>query len=153
MKKQIITALGIFLFGIILVTAQAVLNNRDITLTKTEKLNLESINLGDYSTTDYEMNGNYSRCLNKKVCGDREIKDCYFENVVVEENQTDADYVCGMIIVQDCKNVINTCSGYITEAELDSWEETKMKKIANVTAERKLNDDPEKVSEGVTTIK
>ena len=124
------------------------LNNRDLSLTREQKTSLESINLADYSTTDYLLNGNYSRCLNKEVCQVEQVEFC---DGNWDDKINDTIYECYDIPVTKCRNVINTCSGYMEESKLDSWEEEKLKRIADVTITR--NNPPEIVREGITTIK
>jgi len=149
MKKQMITLiLGILLVGTV-IAGGLILNNREISLTKTEKQDLESINLGNYNTVDYEKDGLYQRCLSKEICSYRIIEGCYFNPI----NETDSVYICENKTIPDCESFINTCSRYMNKSSLDSWEEARIKNIANATAERRLRNNPEKVKEGVTTIK
>lgn len=144
MKKQII----IFMFTILLVgtiTAGISLNNRDLSLSKEQKSNLESINLKSYNTIDYELNGKFQRCLSKEICSERIVEVCDWDEEFLVR-------VCNETLVNDCKSVINKCSNYMDESLLDDWEKDVLINIAEATEERKINDKT-KVSEGVTNIK
>ncbi len=147
MKKiTIVTLVTLLLVTTIIAQVGISLNNREInTLTKTQTTALENINLKDYNTTDYELDGKYKRCLNKKNCVDSIVEVCDLPNQAEEE-------VCENVTLTKCYNVINSCSNYITnESLLDEWEENKIGRIANVTIQR--NNIPVKVREGVSTIK
>ena len=56
------------------------------------------------------------------------------------------------VTITTCRNVINTCSGFMDEDLLNDWETKRMEGIANATIERQNRDEVIKVTEGVVTI-
>ncbi len=137
-KKISAVIISIFLV-VVLVYAQAI-DNKNLETSKEYKTALESINLGDYSYWDNQQGDLFQRCLYKEICTDSIVE-------IEDENMTLKN-----VTITTCRNVINTCSGFMDEDLLNDWETKRMEGIANATIERQNRDEVIKVTEGVVTI-
>lgn len=114
----------ILLVGTVIAGVGISLNDRDIDLSDTEKDALTNINLDSYATSDFS------------------------QVHIVNGSEVTLYKRCLNKV-----NAINTCSGYMNESSLDSWEETRIKGIATATINRNSKTEELKVSEGTTTIR
>ncbi len=135
MRKIIILMLALLLVGSVIATIT--INNRNITLSKDYSNEAKLKDLETYNIVDYQKGNLYQRCLEKEKCSE--------EIVFVEEINEN-------VVIQNCKSIINTCSSFMNQLDLDIWEEKRIEKILNASIERKT-ESKEKIGEGVTTIK
>ena len=144
MKKQNILKLTAMIFLITIVTAGVVSDiNKTISLTAEQSKNLKDLGLDNYTTTDYILSiEENERCLTKYNTINTCKKFPTYYNECSLFNETNEECLILEKIYYTEQEMINI---------LDSWEEQRIKQIADVKSERDSRTK-EKIREGTTTI-
>ena len=130
-KKLLYIITGIFILSI--VSAGIILNNKEIFLDEKIVNELREINLDNYNSYDKEINNDYNRILNKKICYN-----------IVDKFEYAPDGTRGNynIVTTKCNSILSVSSkGFNNTKDLDNWEKEKINQIAEVSIKRKNEQD------------
>jgi len=130
------------LFLVASITAVSIAN-KNVEVSKEYLIVLKEKNLTEIPYTDSEQDGLYQRCLKKEICEE------VFVNIDIATTNGTSNINYSY---QDCRSIINTCSGWIDKKQLDDWEKQRMEGIANATIERNNRAEVTKDTKGTTTI-
>ena len=120
--------------------------NKDITLSKERTIALTSMNLNNYTVSDYDIGLDYKeRCLYKPNA----INKCnrfktYYMNCSIPDVSTfgcDVDEVRIDYTSQEMTTILN------------DWEKETIESIADIKIKRDTINSPTKTGEGITTVK